>query len=318
MALPKVTVLVTCRNSTRTIEKCVQSLIDLDYPNFDVFFVDAFSNDGTYEILQKYAKQKKIILKQKSGNPPKAYNFAIKTIRSEFTAFTNADCVADRKWLKELMKPLEDANVNASAGVALNPKKPENALQYVIGKELESRYEKFPDKLSRAPEMNFCVRTSIIRKIRFNEKFDVSYDTDLGYRMTPKYGKIAFAPKAVIYHYHRASWEKYFKQQFTYAKFVPMVYSRHKGKVTGDHISTPSMLLNIINLYLIVLSLLLSPLSLMFFYSFIVLFLVFFTSFIFQFNDFMENKYFFHFLSLFVIRTAAWCLGLPIGFSRLI
>lgn len=314
--MQSVTILVTCKNSARTIEKCVDSLLSQDYPNFKIFFVDAFSNDGTFEVLKSFGK--KIILKQHTGNPPKAYNYALRKIRTELTAFTNADCVADRNWLRELVKPFSDKKVNATAGVALNPNKTENTLQYVIGKELEHRYSAFPRELSRAPEMNFCIRTAVVKKVRFNEKFDVSYDTDFGYRMTPKYGKIIFAPKAVIYHYHRASWKKYFKQQFTYAKVVPLVYAKHKGKMAGDHISTPSMLINIVNLYLVVLFLLLSPLSVLFVYASLAGLIIFFASFLLQFSDFMDFGFSPYYLAMFFVRTAAWCVGLPIGVKKLI
>jgi glycosyltransferase involved in cell wall biosynthesis len=311
--IPNVTVLVTCRNSVRTIDKCVESLTKLNYPNYKIMFIDAFSNDGTYEILKKYAEKKKITLMQHKGNPPTAYNFALSHINSDLTAFTNADCVADSMWLRELVKPFEDKSVNASAGIALNPKRTENILQHVIGKELEHRYRNFPQKVSRAPDMNLCLRTRLARSVRFNEKFDVSYDADFGYRFTKKYGEISFSQSAIIYHYHRATWRKFFKQQYTYAKFVPLVYLRHKERMRGDHISTPSMLGNIVNMYLILIALLLSPLSPNFLYVSLALLVLFFASFVLQFRDFIERRYFFYFLSMFFVRTIAWCSGLPIG-----
>ena len=311
-----VTVLVTCRNSVRTIDKCVESLTRLKYPNYKILFIDAFSNDGTYEILKKYADKKKITLMQHVGNPPTAYNFALKHINSELTAFTNADCVADRMWLSELVRPFEDKSVNASAGIALNPRRTENILQHVIGKELEHRYRNFPEKVPRAPDMNLCLRTKPAKAVRFNEKFDVSYDADFGYRFTKKYGEISFSESAIIYHYHRATWKKFFKQQYTYAKFVPLVYLRHKEKMKGDHISTPSMLGNIVNMYLMMLALLLSPLSVVFLYESLALLVLFIFSFALQFRGFMERKYIFYYMSMFFVRTLAWCSGLPVGAFR--
>lgn len=64
-----VTVLITVKNSSRTIEDCMDSILGMNYRNYKVYVIDAFSTDGTYEILKKY--RKKIRLEQFSGNPLK-------------------------------------------------------------------------------------------------------------------------------------------------------------------------------------------------------------------------------------------------------
>ena len=73
---PSVTVLITVKNSKNTIRKCVESLLKLDYPNKKIYIIDAFSTDGTYGMLKKFGKR--IILEQVRGNPPVAYNYAVK------------------------------------------------------------------------------------------------------------------------------------------------------------------------------------------------------------------------------------------------
>ncbi|MDH4129861.1 MAG: glycosyltransferase family 2 protein, partial [Spirochaetota bacterium] len=79
---PKVTVLLTLRNSVETIRSCIDSLLKLKYPNYEIFVVDAFSSDGSYEILKSYGK--KIILYQVKGWAPVAYNWALQRIKSEY------------------------------------------------------------------------------------------------------------------------------------------------------------------------------------------------------------------------------------------
>ena len=77
---PSVTVLVTVKNSKNTIRKCVKSLLNLEYPNKKIYIIDAFSTDGTYEILKSF--RKKIILEQLKVNPSVAYNYALKKIKT--------------------------------------------------------------------------------------------------------------------------------------------------------------------------------------------------------------------------------------------
>lgn len=175
-------------------------------------------------------------------------------------AFTDGDCVVDKKWLKNLTSAFESEDVAGVVGFCKTPREV-NFLQKLIGIELENRFKNFPRYISRGPTMNLCVRTGMAKKLKFNEKLDVSYDTDFGYRLTGMGKKIVYEPSAIIYHYHRATWENLFRQQMTYGKFMPLLYLRHKRKVTGDHISKPSMIVQPFILGFIVLSLLLSLFS---------------------------------------------------------
>jgi len=56
MKEPSVTILVTVKNGANTIENCVNSLLKLNYTNYKIYVIDAFSTDGTYDILKKFGK----------------------------------------------------------------------------------------------------------------------------------------------------------------------------------------------------------------------------------------------------------------------
>jgi len=315
--MKKVTVLITVRNTSHLIKKCIDSVLDLDYPKnkYKVFVVDAFSTDGTYKILKSYGK--KIILKQLKGNAPKAYNYAVRMINTDLIAFTNADCVVNKKWLKEITKPFDNEKILAVAGFTSNPSKPETKLQEIIGIELEDRYNNFPHKILRAPDMNLCIRTKILKKIKLDESLDVAYDTDFGYKLNKigGLGSIVYHPKAIIYHYHRATWEAYFKQQYKYAKTVPRVYfGKHKTRIMGDNISKSYMPVQIALLYITVLfglTLLATPKIILFFYaSAFVLFLSYLTHALRLSKSFEDMIWF---LCLFFVRNVAWNLGVLVG-----
>lgn len=307
---------ITCKNNARTIEQCIDSLLSLNYPKnrYKIFVVDSFSTDGTYEILKKYGN--KIRLKQFESNIARGHNFIIKNSNSNIIALTDSDCVADKNWLKELVKPFENKEIGATTGLVKTPRNV-NKLQEAIGQELEARYKNFPEFVSRGPTMNLSFRTNLAKKILFDGKFNVAQETDWGYRFTKRY-KMAYVPKAIVYHYHRATWKSFFKQQFNYAKFVPLVYLKHRDKMLGDHISRPSMLLNIVNFYLASLFLLFSLFSNIFLYASIILFILFFASFIIEFANLkLNNGYFIYIFSIFIVRTLAWCSGLPFGIKYL-
>ena len=52
---PFVSVLVPARNEEHNIEKCLNSLINQDYPNYEIIVIDDNSNDDTYKIAKKFS-----------------------------------------------------------------------------------------------------------------------------------------------------------------------------------------------------------------------------------------------------------------------
>ena len=54
---PKVSIILPARNEEEYIEKCLDSLIDQDYSNYEIVAIDDSSEDKTGEIIAKYAKE---------------------------------------------------------------------------------------------------------------------------------------------------------------------------------------------------------------------------------------------------------------------
>lgn len=310
MKQPKITVLITVKNSVRTMKECIDSVLDQNYKNYDVIVVDAFSDDGTYEILKSYGR--KIKLYQVKGWAPKAFNFAIDKIKSEYTAFTDADCIVDKNWLRELIKGFKSEEILATAGFC-GTKHANTALQKAIGHELEERFRRFSKYILRAPTMNLCVRTDVLKKLKFNERFKVAFETDFGYRLNDL-GKIYYNKKAIVYHNHRANWKDFFKQQKAYGEYTLMISMLHKKRMFGDHITNPYMLAQVPTFWLLVFF---SFLSL---FDFRMIFLVTILT-VLMLSVFLIKIYKLRvkprdipvFLAFFSVRMFAWSLGLIDG-----
>ncbi len=251
---PTVSIFVPVKNAKFTIKQCIDSLLNLDYKNKKIFVIDNMSNDGTYGILRRY--NKKIFLDRMSGTVPKLHNEIIKLVKSNFIAYTNADCVVRKDWLNKLLSGFTSGDIIATTGYCATPKNL-NKFQKIIGRELEFRFKSSPEFVFRGPDMNLCVRAETARKVMFDERFIWSWESDFGYRLT-KIGKMKFIPDAIVYHYHRPSWSSFFKQQFNNALINVFLYWKHKGKIFGDNISTTSMAFTLGFAFLLVFSLFLS------------------------------------------------------------
>jgi chlorobactene glucosyltransferase len=67
---PKVAVLVPARNEEEVIERCVASLLNQDYPDFEVLVLDDESSDGTLQVLTKLAANRRLRVLQGLPPPP--------------------------------------------------------------------------------------------------------------------------------------------------------------------------------------------------------------------------------------------------------
>jgi GT2 family glycosyltransferase len=225
---------------------------------------------------------------------------------------TDADCVVDENWLKNLISRFSSKEIIATAGYCSTPKTV-NTIQRLIGRELEDRFDNFPKFILRAPTMNLCVRTEVAKKVKFDERFDVAQETDWGYRLA-KFGRMRYVPKAVVYHYHRPTLKGFFKQQFKYGRNMPLLYFKHMRMSTGDHISKPIMIFQEFIFIFACLFLILSFFNPNFFALAISLFAILFISYLLKSINLVKNIFEIPlFFFLFFFRTVAWTIGLVFG-----
>ena len=97
---PLVSVLIPARDEEQNIENCVNSLLEQDYQNYEILIIDDNSEDKTYEIIQRLAKQNKRISIYR-GKPlpadwygkPFALEQLVPKAKGEILLFTDADTI---------------------------------------------------------------------------------------------------------------------------------------------------------------------------------------------------------------------------------
>ncbi len=98
---PKVSVVVACYNGGRTLQPCLDSLVRLNYPDYEVIVVDDGSTDITPQVASLYKNFR--TLRQAHQGLSVARNAGIFAGDGEVVAFTDADCRADEDWLYYLV-----------------------------------------------------------------------------------------------------------------------------------------------------------------------------------------------------------------------
>jgi glycosyltransferase involved in cell wall biosynthesis len=113
---PSVTVIVPAYNEAARIGACVDSLTAQSYPTkrLQIIVVDNGSSDGTFELLQRMPGIE--ALRETQPGSYAARNLALRHARGDIVCFTDADCQADRDWVRNACAHLADPGVGIVAG----------------------------------------------------------------------------------------------------------------------------------------------------------------------------------------------------------
>ena len=232
---PSVSIIVTTLDNELTIDECLRSIREIDYPEqfLEVMVIDAGSRDSTLEIAKKH----RVRFISKPLSAPAAYNYASKVASSKILGFIDADAKVEKQWLKKLIPHLNDKNVAAASGTIETWNK-DRLIPRCIGYDLSYRYGRIRGSVHRVATMNLILRKEVMDKVGgFDENLPTQYDTDIGTRITNAGYKIIVDPYAKCYHSHRPTLTEYFKQQFTYGQNTIRLYLKHPHLMRGDEIT---------------------------------------------------------------------------------
>lgn len=88
---PKISVITISYNSKNTIEDTIASVITQDYENKEYIVIDGGSNDGTKDIIQKYATTIDFFISEKDNGISDAFNKGISHSTGDLIVFINSD-----------------------------------------------------------------------------------------------------------------------------------------------------------------------------------------------------------------------------------
>jgi glycosyltransferase involved in cell wall biosynthesis len=143
---PLISVIICCYNSANYVEKCLSSLQEQTYKNLEIIVVNDGSVDDTGEILEKFAKEKKLlVVTTENKGVASARNTGLKQITGEYFTFVDSDDVVDKNHVLRLYSLIEktDAEMSVCGIKRIKEKRVKNLK---LEKKFNSSLETFEKK----------------------------------------------------------------------------------------------------------------------------------------------------------------------------
>jgi O-antigen biosynthesis protein len=235
---PKISVVVCSYNGSATIRDCLDGLLELDYPNFEVIVVNDGSTDGTGEIAKEYGF--KVITTENRGLSS-ARNTGMKAATGEIIAYTDDDASPDPHWLTYLASTFMTTNYVGVGGPNIAPPGDGEIADCVANAPGGPVHVLLTDtEAEHIPGCNCAFRKDALEAIGgFDPRFRVAGDdVDVCWRLQQNGGTLGFNPAAVVWHHRRNSLKAYWKQQIGYGKAEAMLERKHPDKYNeAGHVS---------------------------------------------------------------------------------
>lgn len=219
-----VTIIIPSRNEEKMIEKCLNSIVDSDYPKekLEVIVVDGMSKDNTRKIVQSYSEKYSFIsiLNNPKKIAPTALNIGIKKARGKVIIRMDAHTIYQKDYVSKCMKNLYKYNVDNIGGLSI----PIPEKDTIVAKSIAFAYShlfgvgntyfriglKEPRYVDTVPFG--CYKKETFEKIGlFNENLERTQDLEFNYRLKKSGGKILLIPQIISNYYVRSDFISFFK-----------------------------------------------------------------------------------------------------------
>jgi glycosyltransferase involved in cell wall biosynthesis len=200
----KISVLITVKNDVNNIRRLIQSLKKVK-GDFEVVVVDAYSDDGTYEVLYEEKESLNMIIDRLKGNRAVGRNRSIQLASGEKLAFLDSDSEVPEDWIERI---ISHKNEDIIAGRIIQKSDRKWADLGRVPIYLKGQDVTYPSN-------NLIYSKNVIDRIGlFDMRFHTAEDVDLNIRAVNAGFRIKYAEDVFIYHYPRENYISLMKQSY--------------------------------------------------------------------------------------------------------
>ncbi len=234
---PPVSVVVATHDRPALLAQCLDSLLALEYPHFEILVVDnAPSSSATHDLVrERYGLAPHLrYLREDRLGVAHAENCGLHAAQTDYIAITDDDVVVDRWWLLELMRGFARGTQVASVTGQVLPRELETPPQFWFEEFASFTKDFTPQIYDLGPHRrawptypfaagkygtgaNCAFRKELLQRIGgFDPALSSGQDMAVFCQVILLGQQVVYAPAALLYHRHRRDFDELKTQIYGY------------------------------------------------------------------------------------------------------
>ncbi len=236
MAEVTASVVVCVYNRAGQVGACLDSLLRLEFQDFEIVLVDDGSADDTPRVLEEFRLAHPggavVVRNERNLGLSAARNVGIRAARGRLVFFTDSDCVVEPGWLGAMVRAFDRPEVSAAAGRVLDAEPRNLAERAYVG---TTRLGGGTAQGRGLVGNNMGFRREVVADLLFDEALTYyADDDDLARRLLAEGRRIAFVPEAVVRHDHPTDFGKYLRTALRQGQGSARYWYKHGVYVGRD------------------------------------------------------------------------------------
>jgi glycosyltransferase involved in cell wall biosynthesis len=188
-----VSVVIPVRDGEKCVARCIESILNQTFENFELIMVDDASSDRTGEIIDRFKDARIKYMRNKEWRGiAGSRNAGIELANGKYIFFTDADCVVNREWIEEGLRWFEKGCVGVEGRIIYVS---ENYQQTYSDYVMENRNG------NQFMTGNMAYMRDIVLAIGgLDESLTYLSDRALGLEVSKRYGKVCFDKSMIAVH----------------------------------------------------------------------------------------------------------------------
>mgnify|MGYP001110585852 CR=1 FL=1 len=232
----KVSVLIPVRNSTKALERCLTSILDQSYNDYNIQVIDVFSTNDTKKIVNEFQIRSSKIINLYEEYPSKAaaLNRGIMESEADIIMMTDSNCEVPREWISEMIKPLTSGDVIVQGGEKIASdgfwqRMQQRSNERLIAESSDGYY------VENINTNNIAFMRSVLLDVGlFNRHVRTLENYDMKLRLKKFGHKIYHLENVRVLSHKEDNLLKFFHKKMKMGKWIYFLYYMNRGRITKE------------------------------------------------------------------------------------